>query len=104
MAPDANPEERSGAMKTATRVSWQKSAPWLVLAMLSVFVLGTRLQLSFDLSAFFPQQSNLNHDILLEQLRNGPGSRLLVIGIKDAPHDQLVELSERLRQELRARS
>ena len=89
-------------MKSATRVSWQKSAPWLILAILSVFVLGTRLQLSFDLSAFFPQQSNLKHDILLEQLRNGPGSRLLVIGIKDAPHDQLAELSEWLRQELSA--
>ena len=30
-------------MKAATRISWQKSAPWLVLAMLSVFILGTRL-------------------------------------------------------------
>lgn len=84
------------------RNTWRKSAPWLTLAVLSIFVLSTRLQLSFDLSAFFPRQSNLTHDILLEQLRNGPGSRLLVIGIKGGPHEQLAEFSDRLRQELSA--
>jgi predicted exporter len=89
-------------MKILTSNAWRKSAPWMTLAVLSIFVLVTRLQLSFDLSAFFPQQSNLTHDILLEQLRNGPGSRLLVIGIKGGSHDQLAEFSDRLRQELSA--
>ena len=84
------------------RESWQKSAPWLILVFLAVFVLSTRLQMSFDLSAFFPRQANLTHDILLEQLRNGPGSRLLVIGVNGGPPDQLTEFSEALRRELAA--
>ena len=89
-------------MKKSLPESWRKSMPWLVLALLSAVVLLTRLQMSFDLSAFFPQQTNLTHDILLEQLRNGPGSRLLVIGVKGESHDQLIELSESLREELAA--
>jgi predicted exporter len=63
-------------------------------------VLAARLQLSFDLSAFFPRQTTLAHDVLLEQLRNGPGSRLLVIGLSGASRQQLAEVSSRLRQEL----
>jgi len=54
------------------------------------------------LSAFFPQKSTLTHDILLEQLKNGPGSRLLVIGINGGGRDQLTKVSEQMRQELAA--
>jgi predicted exporter len=54
---------------------------WVVLALLAIAVLGLRLQLNFDLSVFFPQKTNLTHDVLLEQLKNGPGSRLIVIGL-----------------------
>jgi predicted exporter len=68
--------------------------------LLATVVLATRLELSFDLSAFFPRQTTLAHDVLLEQLRNGPGSRLLVIGISGAPNRQLAEVSSRLQQEL----
>ena len=89
-------------MKKSLPESWRKSAPWLVVALLSAVILVTRLQISFDLSAFLPQQTNLPHDILLEQLRNGPGSRLLVIGVKGGSHHQLSELSESLREELAA--
>ncbi len=87
-------------MRTPMHKTWRKSVPWLILVVLSIFVLSTRLHLSFDLSAFFPQQTNLTHEILLEQLRNGPGSRLLVIGINGGPRDELEEFSDQLRQEL----
>jgi predicted exporter len=60
----------------------------------------TQLKLSFDLSAFLPGQSTLVHDILVEQIRNGPSSRLLVIGIDGADRDQLAEASEYLTEEL----
>jgi predicted exporter len=79
---------------------WRRSLPWLALALLAIVVLAMRLELSFDLSAFFPRQTTLAHDVLLEQLRNGPGSRLLVIGISGAPDRQLAEVSSRLRWEL----
>lgn len=87
-------------MTVKIRETWWKSAPWLALALLAIFVLVFRLQLSFDLSAFFPQKTSLTHEILLEQLKNGPGSRLLVIGIKGDRHDQLAEISDQMRQEL----
>lgn len=79
---------------------WRTSAPWLILAAVAVGVLATRLQLSFDLSAFFPRHTTLAQDILLEQLRNGPASRLIVIGIGGAPEAQLAEASNLLREAL----
>jgi len=75
---------------------------WLATAALAVFVLLGRLELSFDLSAFFPQKTTLTHDVLIEQLRSGPGSRLVVIGIKGADREQLTEASDHLRRALSA--
>jgi len=74
--------------------------PWLALILLSIVVIVLRLQLSFDLSTFFPQETNLQHDILLEQLKSGPGSRLLVIGVNGSQLDKLEEFSNQMRQEL----
>ena len=87
-------------MRSPTSAKWRRSLPWLALALLASLVLAARLELSFDLSAFFPRQTTLAHDVLLEQLRNGPGSRLLVIGISGASRQQLAETSSELRQQL----
>ena len=89
-------------MKPPFSASWRASALWLAAAVAAAMILATRLELSFDLSAFFPQQTTLAHDILIEQIRNGPGSRLLVIGINGAPPDQLAEASEQLKEDLSA--
>jgi len=75
---------------------------WLAVAAVAVLLLVSRLDLSFDLSAFFPQQTTLAHDVLIEQLRSGPGSRLLVIGISGADKSQLSEISDQLRRKLAA--
>ncbi len=77
-----------------------KSAPWLGLAALACVVLGFRLQISFDISAFFPQETELAHEVLLEQFRNGPGSRILVLGISGADHERRAEISDELRSKL----
>jgi predicted exporter len=87
-------------MNEAPMDQWRRSLPWLVLAASAAAVLVIRLQLSFDLSAFFPQKTTLAHDVLLEQFRTGPGSRLLVIGIDGMPHDALEELSDALKSVL----
>jgi predicted exporter len=84
-------------MKFSISALWRRSALWIAAAVVAVLVLGTRLELSFDLSAFFPQRTTLAHDILIEQIRNGPGSRLLVIGISGAAHDELGRASEQLK-------
>ncbi len=75
----------------------KRSAPWLGLALLAAAVLAYRLNISFDISAFFPQQTELAHEVLLEQFQNGPGSRILVVGLNGASHEQLMDLSDELR-------
>ncbi|MEX2497168.1 MAG: MMPL family transporter [Woeseia sp.] len=87
-------------MKPAAAAAWRSSVPWLILAAVAVGVLAMRLQLGFDLSAFFPRHTTLAQDVLLEQLSNGPGSRLVVIGIGGAPEAQLAEVSGLLREKL----
>lgn len=76
------------------------SALWLILAVVAIAILGFRLQLNFDLSAFFPQKTSLTHEILLQQLKNGPGSRLIVIGVSGGQRDQLEVFSDMMKQEL----
>lgn len=78
----------------------KKSAPWIGLALLATLVLVFRLQISFDISAFFPQETEIEHEILLEQFRNGPGSRILVVGLNGADREQLTDLSDQMRSEL----
>jgi predicted exporter len=73
---------------------------WICIAVIASTLLWFRLQLSFDLSAFFPQKTSLSHDILLEQMKDGPGSRLLVIGLSGADPDSLTEASNQLRDRL----
>ncbi len=87
-------------MKVLTSATSRRSMLWLAAAAVAIIFLGARLELSFDLSAFFPKRTTLRHDILVEQIRNGPGSRLLVIGISGAPHDELAEASKRLKEML----
>lgn len=78
----------------------KRSAPWLGLALLAVVVLATRLQISFDISAFFPQETELAHEVLLEQFQNGPGSRILVVGISGTGADELADISDEMRSVL----
>jgi predicted exporter len=81
-------------------VALQRSLWWLGAIAVAVVVLSSRLQLSFDLSAFFPRQTTLAHEVLIEQVRNGPASRLLVIGVGAGAVNDGVEAGRLLQQEL----
>jgi predicted exporter len=89
-------------MSLGGRKALRVSVAWLSLGFIAVVVLALRLQLSFDLSAFFPNETSLSHEILLEQLKNGPGSRLVVIGLSGGDTDQLADASDELKLELAA--
>ncbi|MEO1202138.1 MAG: MMPL family transporter, partial [Pseudomonadota bacterium] len=78
------------------------SAIWLGAAVAMTLIVAARLELSFDLSAFFPSRSTLSHDILVEQIQRGPASRLFVIGLDGALADDREEASERMKEALSA--
>lgn len=83
--------ERSGQ-----RLHWL----WLLVTSVLISVIFLRLELSFDLSAFVPQQTSVSQEILIEQIRRGPASRLLVIGIGGGSSEQLADISDRLKRKL----
>lgn len=86
----------TGRGQAVTRLS----ALWLATAVLLAATIAWRIELSFDLSAFFPREATLSHNILVEQIQRGPASRLFVIGIGGgAAHDR-AEASDGLKAAL----
>ena len=72
---------------------------WLVLlAWCGAIVLRTPI--SADMSAFLPRSPSAEQQILVDQLREGVVSRLLLIGIEGAPSESLAGLSNGLARAL----
>lgn len=75
-------------------------ALWLsALALIAVLALG-ELKLSGDLRLFMPAARTAEQRLLLEQLGEGPGARLLLVALSGAEPDVLVERSRALREAL----
>ncbi|MEJ0070356.1 MAG: MMPL family transporter [Pseudomonadota bacterium] len=74
---------------------------WLILLAGCVFVL-TRTTISTDMSAFLPRAPTSGQQILVDQLRNGVVSRLILVALEGAPPETLVRLSKDLAARLRA--
>ncbi len=73
---------------------------WLsALALVAVLALG-ELKLSGDLRLFMPAARTADQRLLLEQLGEGPGARLLLVALSGAEPDVLVERSRALREQL----
>ncbi|HKJ18404.1 MAG TPA: MMPL family transporter [Xanthomonadales bacterium] len=81
-------------------LKWRASF-WLIAAVAMVLVLVFRLELSFDLSAFFPRDSNVFSKVLLQQLSSGPGSRMIVMGISGGEQSERIETGRELTEALR---
>ncbi|HEX7769215.1 MAG TPA: xanthomonadin transporter, partial [Dokdonella sp.] len=80
--------------RSATR--WTLLALWLAaLAALGAFVVST-LRIGTDLRSFMPPPSTPDQKLLMEQIGEGPGSRLLLLAIDGAPEGVLAELSRGL--------
>jgi len=74
---------------------------WLVLALVCAALIA-RTRFTTDLSAFLPRSPTPAQQVLVEQLRDGMVSRLVLIGIEGAPPERLAETSRRLAAALRA--
>lgn len=74
---------------------------WLAaLALLGLFVV-THLSVSTDLRSFMPAPTTPDQRLLMEQVGEGPGSRLLLLAIAGKSDEQLADLSQQLSAALR---
>jgi predicted exporter len=74
---------------------------WLVFVAACVLVIG-RSRFTTDMSAFMPRDPTPTQKIMVEQLRDGVVSRLILIGIEGAPAPVLVQLSKNMTVPLRS--
>ncbi len=83
-----------------------RAGRWALGAWLA-FLLGcaaqvARTEFSTDLSAFLPRSPSAEQQALVEQLREGAVSRLVLLAIEGESRDRLAEISKRLAASLRA--
>ena len=74
---------------------------WLAGVAACAAIVGTA-RFSADLSTFLPRSPTAAQEILVEQLRDGVVSRLILVAIKDAPPEVLAPLSKTMATQLRA--
>lgn len=79
---------------------------YLTVAIWIAFVAGcvlviSRTQFTADMSAFMPRDPTPTQKIMVEQLRDGVVSRLILIGLDGAPAPALAEVSKKMAQGLR---
>lgn len=73
---------------------------WLGLLLLAGWAIGDRLQLTGDLRKFMPEPRTPAQKLLIEELGEGPGSRLLLLSISGADPATLARQSQALRERL----
>ena len=73
---------------------------WLVLLLVAGWLLGQHLQLSGDLRKFMPAPQTPAQHLLMDELGEGPGSRLLLIGLSGDDPQALATQSQALRRRL----
>jgi len=73
---------------------------WLIFVAACIAVI-TRTTFTTDISAFLPRSPTPEQQVLVEQLREGVVSRLMLIGVEGAPPEALAQASKRLAAELR---
>ncbi len=69
---------------------------WLLALAGLGWMVGQRLKISTDLRSFMPAPTTPDQRLLMEQVGDGPGSRLLLLSISGAPDRQLAALSQGL--------
>jgi predicted exporter len=73
---------------------------WLIF-ILACGVIISRSQFTADLSAFLPRSPTPAQQLLLEQIRDGLASRLILVGIEGADAPTRAQLSKQIAQHLR---
>ena len=58
---------------------------WLCLITASIWIIVGPARFSSDITAFLPSAVNREHQLLIQQLREGLASRLILIALEGAP-------------------
>ena len=75
---------------------------WLGVLALAGWLLGSRLELSGDLRKFMPSAQTPAQKLLIDELGEGPGSRLLLVSISNGDAPELARQSMAMRAALAA--
>ena len=75
---------------------------WLAALLCLAWMIGQRLHLSGDLRAFMPAAQTPAQKLLIDELGEGPGSRLLLVALSGADPETLAAQSQALRGQLSA--
>ena len=73
---------------------------WLAFVSACVFIIS-RSAFNTDMSAFLPRSPTPTQNILVEQLRDGVVSRLILVGVDSAPTHVLAQISKNMAAQLR---
>jgi predicted exporter len=75
---------------------------WFAVLIAAGFAISQRLQVSGDLRKFMPSAQTPAQKLLLDELGEGPGSRLLLMSLQGADAETLATQSQQIAQTLRA--
>ncbi len=81
--------------------AWSAIGIWLVLVLIGIFVLF-RSTFTADLSAFLPSNPTQEQQLMVEQLRDGMVSRLILVGIEGTDAQGQAALSKSLAKSMRS--
>ncbi|BBA34854.1 uncharacterized protein sS8_2909 [Methylocaldum marinum] len=74
---------------------------WLILMAVGAWIALFLTPVSTDLTHFLPKKAGVAEQILVEQLRHGVASRLLLMALEGSNESDLAEISRRLAERLR---
>ena len=77
-------------------------AAWWLLLALAAFAVQRTLVVNNDLRSFMPPPRNAEQRVLMDEIGDGPASRLLLLAISGAPAERLAALSRGLVRALRS--
>lgn len=77
-------------------------AAWWLLLALAAFAVQHTLVVNNDLRSFMPSPRNADQRVLMDEIGDGPASRLLLMAVAGAPNGTLAQLSKELVHALRA--
>jgi predicted exporter len=95
-APAWSPLERQRAVRR-----WAQVAVWIALIAALSWYVQRDLKVGTDMRLFMPSPTTPEQRLLLEEVGEGAAARVLVVGLADAPAEQLAEISSTLAASLK---